>query len=209
MVELMISVAVGLTVLAGVTTMLVDSLRANNDTIRASRLNQELRAVMSLVVGELRRAGYRGDYANYIGLLAAGQTFSNTVTVSDGGAQVNLSYDLDGDGAFSTAEAFGFRLVDQKVQALRNGAWLDLTDPGQSLITTLSFCFWPAADGTCLDAPPDASKVTIPDGAAQVVVKDLRITLTGESAQDATIVRTLRETVRVRNDEVVNPAATP
>ena len=91
------------------------------------------------------------------------------------------------------------------MQALRGGTWSNLTDPGQTRITTLSFCFLPSDDNACLTEPPAASKVAIAGGATYVVVKELRITLTGESVADPSIVRSLRETVRVRNDEVVNP----
>ena len=208
MVELMVAVTVGLIVLSGVTAMLVNSLQANNDTVRASRLNQELRAVMDLVVRDLRRAGYRGDYASYFGLLAAGQTFSNTVAVSADGTRLDFAYDLDANGVFSDAEQFGYRLVDGKVEALRNKAWIALTDPGATRVTTLAFCFAPSADADCLDAPPAAGTVGVSGTAVTVIVKELRITLTGEAVRDPSIVRTLRETVRVRNDEVVN-AATP
>lgn len=205
-VELMVAVTVGLIVLAGVTGMLVNSLQAANETMRAARLNQELRAVMDLIVRDLRRAGYRGDYASYFGLLAAGQTFSNTVAVSAGGSQLQFSYDLDADGAFSVAETFGYRRSGTSVQTLRNGNWITLTDPGTTRVTALSFCFAPSEDADCLDAPPAASQVTITGGTIKVIVKDVRITLTGQAAGDTSIERTLRETVRVRNDEVVNPA---
>lgn len=206
MVELMVAVTVGLIVLAGVTAMLVNSLQSANDTMRAARLNQELRAVMDLIVRDLRRAGYRGDYASYFGLLARGQTFSNTVAISNGGTQLQFAYDLDADGSFSAAEAFGYRLSGNTVQALRNGSWVTLTDPNGTRITALAFCFEPAAEADCLDAPPAASEVTITAGTIKVIVKDIRITLTGASATDTSVVRTLRETVRVRNDEVVNPS---
>jgi prepilin peptidase dependent protein B len=206
MVELMVAVTVGLIVLTGVTAMMVNSLQSANDTMRAARLNQELRAVMDLIVRDLRRAGYRGDYASYFGLLAAGQTFSNTVAVSAGGSQLQFSYDLDADGAFSVAETFGYRRSGTSVQALRNGNWVTLTNAGTTQVTALSFCFAPSEDTDCLAAPPAASQVTITGGTINVIVKDVRITLTGRAADDASIERTLRETVRVRNDEVVNPA---
>lgn len=204
-VELMVAVTVGLVVLSGVTAMLVNSLQAGNDTVRASRLNQELRAVMDLIVRDLRRAGYRGDYASYFGLLPAGQTFSNTVTISQGGARLDFAYDLDANGSFSTAEVFGYKHSDTTVQALRNGNWITLTDPNATKVTTLTFCFAPSSDPDCPSAPPAASQVTITGGTVKVIVKDVRITLTGESVRDASIVRTLSESVRVRNDEVVNP----
>ena len=73
-------------------------------------------------------------------------------------------------------------------------------------ITTLSFCFLPSDDDECLLEPPAESEVTIAGGTTYVIVKELRITLTGEVVADPSIVRSLRETVRVRNDEVVNPS---
>lgn len=205
-VELMVGMTVGLIVISSITAMLVNALYANNDVIRASRLNQELRAAMDLIVREARRGGYRSDHADFIGLLGTGQTFSNTVEVSADGTQIDLAYDANRNGgSFSVDETYGFRLAGGAVQALRGGTWSNLTDPGQTRITTLSFCFLPSDDNACLTEPPAASKVAIAGGATYVVVKELRITLTGESVADPSIVRSLRETVRVRNDEVVNP----
>lgn len=203
----MVGITVGLIVISSVTAMLVNALYANNDVIRTSRLNQELRAAMDLMVREVRRGGYRSDHADFIGLLATGQTFSNTVQVSEDGTQLDLAYDANRNGgSFSVDETYGFRLADGVVQALRGGTWNNLTDPGNTRITTLSFCFLPSDDDECLLEPPAESEVTIAGGTTYVIVKELRITLTGEVVADPSIVRSLRETVRVRNDEVVNPS---
>jgi type IV pilus assembly protein PilW len=206
-VELMVGMTIGLIVISSITALLVNALQANNDVVRASRVNQELRAAMDLMVREIRRAGYRGDHADYIGLLSSGQTYSNTVVVSEDGTQLDLAYDADrSGGTFSADETYGFRLSNGAVQALRGGTWSNLTDPGYTRITKLAFCFLPSEDDECLVEPPAASQVTIAGGSTYVVVKELRITLTGEAVADPSIVRSLRETVRVRNDEVVSPA---
>lgn len=207
-VELMVGMTIGLIVISSITALLVNALQANNDVVRASRLNQELRAAMDLMVREVRRAGYRGDHADYIGLLSAGQTFSNTVEISGDATQLDLAYDADGSGGnFSADETYGFRLSGGAVQALRGGTWSNLTDPGYTRITTLAFCFLPSEEDECLVEPPPGSQISVSGGATYVVVKELRITLTGEAVADPSIVRSLRETVRVRNDEVVNPTS--
>lgn len=208
-IELMVSIVVGLIVVSGVTTVLVNSLQANNEIVRASRLNQELRAVMDLMTRDLRRGGYRGNYASFVGKLAAGSTYSNTVVIAEGGTRVDFSYDADGDGSFGAGEAFAYRLSSGVVQMLRNDAWVNLTDTSLTEVTELAFCFVPSDDDECLTAPPAAGTVTVPGSSVQVIVKELRISLTGRVRNDTAVVRTLRETVRVRNDEVVNPGGTP
>ncbi len=56
--ELMIGSALGLFVIAGALQLYAANVRAAADTLRVSRLNQELRAALQLLGNELRRAGY-------------------------------------------------------------------------------------------------------------------------------------------------------
>lgn len=61
LVELMISLAIGLIVVAAVLAFTVSSLTANSEYVQATRLSQELRNTMDFVTRELRRAGYDED----------------------------------------------------------------------------------------------------------------------------------------------------
>lgn len=59
-IELLVTVAVSLIVLSGVITVFVATLTSSADTLRMARLNQELRAIMDIMVHDVRRAGYAG-----------------------------------------------------------------------------------------------------------------------------------------------------
>lgn len=209
LIELMVAMAVGLFILMGMTTILVNDLRANSSTLKATRLNQELRASMDLMIREIRRSGYVGDAIQAIGNVATGQSFSNTVTISNSGNQLDFGYDANGDGTIASSESHGFRLNASAVQMLQGTDWTsgtkqNITDPNSVEITSLTFCFWPSADNTCLTSPPAGSIVTV-SGAAYLTIKDVRISITGRLKGDTSVIRTLNEVVRVRNDDFTNP----
>lgn len=56
LVELLIGSAIAMIILAAASTVLLSSLTSNRDSIRMSRLDQELRQVMTMIVRDLRRA---------------------------------------------------------------------------------------------------------------------------------------------------------
>ena len=58
LVELMISLAIGLIVVSAVLAFTLSSLTANSEYVQSTRLSQELRNTMDFVSRELRRAGF-------------------------------------------------------------------------------------------------------------------------------------------------------
>lgn len=77
LIELMISIALGLFVVGGVVYVTASTMRTNTQTLRSTHLNQELRAAMQMMTRDLRRAGYRYG-AEFAGLYTA----SNGVTIA-------------------------------------------------------------------------------------------------------------------------------
>ena len=61
LIELMVAITLGLLVTAAVTSMAVNSLKMSSDTLKSARLNQDLGAVMQIMVNDIRRAGYVGE----------------------------------------------------------------------------------------------------------------------------------------------------
>jgi Tfp pilus assembly protein PilW len=57
LVELMVAMVLGLIVIGAVIALVLSMIRANNQTIAATRLSQELRATAALMSADLRRAG--------------------------------------------------------------------------------------------------------------------------------------------------------
>lgn len=218
LIELMVTMAIGLVVMAGVLGLVSNSLRANADSMKTTRLNQEMRAAMDLMVRDIRRAGYRKNYADYIGSIVTGGIFDNTVRivhngkVAPQGGHIEFQYDLDDDGTLGTTnESFGFRLdtaagvIRYTTSALAGTpTWQALTDPNVIQVTELSFCLWPGATATdCPTEVPTAAKAVLP-GSARVSVYTVRITLKAQLRNDPSTLRTLTENVRVRNDRFDN-----
>ena len=56
--ELLVGMAVGLLVLLAVTTVYINTLRTSANTLGGTRLNQEMSAIMNIMVNDIRRAGY-------------------------------------------------------------------------------------------------------------------------------------------------------
>lgn len=64
LVELMVAMVIGLIVIGAVLALVMSMINANNQTIRATRLTQELRATAAIVAADLRRAGSAGNPMN-------------------------------------------------------------------------------------------------------------------------------------------------
>ena len=86
LVELLVSLATGLFLLAGVMGIFSATLSSQGSVLKATRLNQELRNIMDLISRDVRRAGYWG-FASATGqpegtLTLSGTSGSITVTSS-------------------------------------------------------------------------------------------------------------------------------
>ncbi|MFC3272131.1 PilW family protein, partial [Pseudidiomarina halophila] len=82
LVELMITITLGLLLMAALTAVFSNTLGVNSRSLKLSQLNEEATVVMDLMVGDLRRAGYRADAAELIYDPANASTaFNDTVKV--------------------------------------------------------------------------------------------------------------------------------
>lgn len=148
LVELMIGSAIGLIVIGGVVAMYATTVKSGGDSLKAARLDQELRAVMEIMNRDIRRAGYLGvdpedtdiatagdPEAAYIAALT-GNPFmqaGNDITVSAATGEtanscITYSYDLNGNrtvgvgsGTAGTGEDSG-TIVEQFGFRLQQGA---------------------------------------------------------------------------------------
>lgn len=110
-----------------------------------------------------------------------------------------FAYDVDPDGAYANAENLGYRYdnandaveIRQSINAtcasVAAGDWQDLTDPNVVQITDFSIT--------------DNTKTATGSG-LNVSVREYTISITGQLAADTSVVRTLQETIRVRNDRL-------
>lgn len=146
------------------------------------------------------------------------ETFPNTVLAANGGAAKNtwtiigpapsvtlsgncaiFSYDQNGDGLITNAspdERIGYRYdaTDDAVEIRSGGGdcaaggWVNITDDDTVEITAF----------TITNNSPDPVEAS----ALSVRVREYTITISGQLKSDSSIERTVRETVRVRNNEI-------
>ena len=218
--ELLVALIAGLAVTSGVLYIYVSTVNAHTDTIRATRLEEELAATMNLMVRDMRRAGYArialdraGQGLAYPDLTpgASSSIASNpfavmTITDVDGGSDdfdcILYAYDKANAGSTGVASGdnSGFRLKNGAVQKRKTAAdcastsasnWEGLTADWAADITDLDFT----------DLGP--ATITINSVDTDVQVRVIRVDLTGQAGSgDDQVSRTLTEMVRVRNDQL-------
>ncbi|OZB06292.1 MAG: hypothetical protein B7X54_02755 [Idiomarina sp. 34-48-12] len=152
LVELMITITLGLILMAALTSVFSATLGTNSRSLQLSQLQEESTAVMDLLMGDLRRAGYRGNaHLLVVDPDNAVTAFNNTITVSQHPSEVASScllfeYDADNDAVHDGAvEQFGYRLRNGQVQRRQAGAtcdqdgWEGLTSPDLIQVDVLEF----------------------------------------------------------------------
>lgn len=113
LIELMIAMVLGLIVIGAVMALSLSMIRANSDTISATRLTQELRATTATITSELQRAGSTDNPFNVTAAEALGAvTLANTDTCirysySQGGATVNRAISVADGSVYMGSSACG------------------------------------------------------------------------------------------------------
>lgn len=111
-----------------------------------------------------------------------------------------FTYDLDLDGAFGSSEYLGYRYDDDNLAVetrysgasgntcTTGGSWEDITDPNVVQVTSFSIA--------------DASPADVSSSGMYLGVRQYTITISGRLAADTSVIRTMQETIRVRNDNI-------
>ena len=103
LVELMVALGIGLVVSLAAIAFITNILQSNSQTIRATRLNSEIRTLAELIMRDLRRARAQSDPIFNMGQgSAAAVSTWNTVSVPGGAATGCVLFAYDGalDGEF-------------------------------------------------------------------------------------------------------------
>lgn len=219
LVELLVGIAVGMFVVAAAALMTSGQLSDNRRLLLETQLQQDLRAAADIVARDLRRAGYWPAAYSGVPSPAGGPVAPNpysSVTADPGNSSVIYSY-----RRALGAQSFGFRLTEGGVlqscaDSTANGCatptsprWQALTD--RSTVIVNSFAISPTRAGDRARTA-NADTLLIPCNALcsdnttscwpRVGVREFVITITGQSASDDQVVRSLGLSVRVRNDPV-------
>jgi prepilin peptidase dependent protein B len=221
LVELLVGVAVGLFIVGGATKMVVDNLNSNRRALLETRVNQDLRAAADLIARDLRRSGYWQNAASGVWSGAGSPTPNphRTVTVagtSDLGT-IAYSYAKDNDDTLDTNEQFGYEVSASGVlqyQAASGVPVQPITDPGTVTMTSDGFKITTTERSVELSgycncmttlkcvAADFAVGGTYYASRPLTLVREYEIRIKGSSATDPLVTREIRETVRVRNDEI-------
>ncbi len=218
-VELMVGVAIGLFVVAAATMLVSTQLSENRRLMLETQVQQDLRASADIITRELRRSGhwskarvgvwYPGTAAVQPNLYAPIKPVGDNAVFVDGvpESSVVFAYSRSGDETLENdvsdlAEQAGFRraVVDGKgvIQTqLGDGNWQALTDGNTLNVTELSLTM--TRQPIRLECPkpcPDPG----PDCRPTLEVRDLRVLIKGEAANDSNVKRSVDNKVRLRND---------
>ncbi|MBY5922807.1 prepilin-type N-terminal cleavage/methylation domain-containing protein [Ferrimonas balearica] len=214
LVELMVSITIGLVVLSAALTFFSGNLRANTTTLELSRLNQELQTVMTMIARDIRRAGYRGDalanrdigdksFMFLPGTVdgAGAWTAQHLGTLKSGGSHASggpyqcivLMADLNEDGLVTTAtEISGYQLDGTVID---KGRWNNIAP------TCGNATAWEALTSNDIEITELQFVLDPPlQAATNRLVQSVEVTLSGRVADKPTLSLTLRQRVRLRNN---------
>jgi prepilin peptidase dependent protein B len=209
LVELLIGIALGLFVVAAAATLLASQWREQRSLATQNRLMQDLRTASDVIARDLRRAGHWAAATSGLPAPGASAVRANPyaamtpASAASDAAAFRYSRDTVENDTVDANEQFGLRLRNGTVELLLGaGNWQALTDPGTATITAFRVV-------------PTVHELDLADSCADCLatcdphqqVRSVEIVLAARSALDATVVRTLRSEVRVRNDAVTGACA--
>lgn len=226
LIELMIASLLGLIVIATVTGVFISTYQANSQNLKVVRMDQEMRAAMTLMARDIRRSGTR-ELAWQTSLLGSQNPFATnlhwTISRFDTSVPVNscvlFAYDKDVDDVLDTEDRVGYRLRQASIEsrgilgeacnvvASANG-WQGITDRDAWAVTNLNFTttLEPGATGVGI-----RTVIVTLDGAVNTRASDPTRDAGGAvlDAADCTgntldiVCRRLVEKVRMRNDAIL------
>ena len=212
-VELLVGAAITLFVAAVGATLLAGHLRENRSLLLEARLMQDLRTAADLVTRDLRRAGYWGGAADGVWTAGAGSVGTNPyvavapATAASDAVSFRYSRDTTENNLVDSNEQFGYRLRSGAIEMqLGAGNWQALTDAGT--LTVTEFSVTPAVQeidlqAFCATPCPTGSSVCPP----HQQVRSLALAISGRLVGDVRATRSVRATVRLRNDPVIGACA--
>lgn len=166
LVELMVGLAVGMIVVAAALSLLSTSMASSNDSIKMTRLDQELRQVMSMLSRDLKRATSWDPAADVVRvslsdrLILSANTGSVTVTSIDVKGAIGNTGNLDAIGAKAVGGTLVYSIREYDAVAAKDvvkvyqGSITAYDSGSKSYSVTISSA-WPAIVAT--DGVPASS----------------------------------------------------
>lgn len=229
LVEMLISSAISLILIAGVLTITLGVMGNSAKNLKRTHLVQELRATMSLMVRDIRRAGFNGGGVSAF-LTNGNNPFTqvpymvNVPGANSTGSCILYAYDerrgnppaANGvlDVGSGIDERHGFRLSGGKVQIFsgNNGGPFNCTSSGWQRITSsqvnITQLVFDASNEQCFNVSVIPNQllancnVVLPAGQLKAKLLIVKITLQGTLDTEPNVVRSLHDTVKIRNVQV-------
>ena len=219
-VELMIGITISLFILAGATLVLTSQLGDNRRLLLEAQMQQDLRTAADMISRDIRRAGYWGQAYRSIcppppeACAAAVNPYESMEpdgtkevvyfrsTDEEGGALIGTDDNLRDAASGRPREEVGFRwnadnrTIDYMVGA--NNNWQALTD--STVLQVTQFDMVINARDLPVPCGAGACPVLGPGGCPLVLrSRDVTVTIVAQAVHDATVRRSVRDNVRLRN----------
>ncbi len=202
LVELMVGVAIGLFVVAGATMLVSNQLGDNRRLLLETQIQQDLRAASDIIVRDLRRSGYWGAAQTgvwHAGAVAVSTNPYTALSAASGVPASEVTFDYSRgveNDAVDAPDQAGFKLEGGAIKMRVGGNWQPLTDDRTLRVTTFRM--------TLTSQPVTLSCLLDCGGAANCPptqsLRELRVEIAGQAANDASVRRSVSSNVRLRND---------
>ena len=203
LVEMMVGVAIGLVIVAGATVLVSSQLHENRRLLLDTQIQQDLRATADIITRDLRRAGYSkfSEESTWRSDLPSQQPLPSRRPGLTINAANDISYQYDRD---DPPFLFDFRFVQvgYVIRSHTGAIVQDLTDSNTLKVTDLKFTWRPGTGPAVKVACPKLCADLTQSCWPTVQVRELEMTIEGESVSDPAVKRSVTSRVRVHNDRV-------
>ena len=176
----MVSIVIGMIVIAGALALASRTLGANTSQIRNAKLNAEVAKIVQLVGQDLRRHCFTGAISTTTP--SACGNFATSTTNP-------ITYNLDSSG---TLESFQYALSGAQLSVKVNGSATSSPINDTTVVSVNQFQLTPVA----------ASLTCSVDAQVQIRPLEYVLTVGASLTADSTVGKTFTQTIRVRNDLV-------
>ncbi len=216
-VELMIGVAIGLFILAGASLVMTTQLGDNRRLLLETQVQQDMRAVAALITRDIRRDSYWGEAYRQVWPASVAEATANVYAqqmaprTTAGSSTLQYARSLDDEApnapvgtennTVTGGELVTFSLNDSThtiEMKLGTGSFQALTDPNVLKVTQFNF----VVNAFDMPVPCGTQCPVLGIGGCPLVqsIRDVTFLIVAEAVHDARVKRSLRDTVRLRND---------
>lgn len=200
-VELLVGVTIGLFVVAAAALMVSSQLAENRKLLIETQLQQDLRATTDIITRELRRSAYRNELSIWRDASAGTVTENSFGTIVPASGSLITEIQFDYRRRAGDDYGAGFKKEGYVIKSRVSDQWETMTD--EKVMKVLLFEIELSAPVSYQIPCPKLCPTGPPQGCwPDVQLRTAKVKLTGQSATDISVVRTLETQIRLRNDWV-------